>query len=88
MNAEHVDAQLMRGHLDSCRRILERMCVELAESPAEAAGLLEALRSGAVTLQVLTTFEPLPVIQGLAVDPAGHKVELFKLAAGGPARMN
>lgn len=88
MDNLQLEAQLMRGHLDSCRRILERMCVELAESPAEAAGLLEALRGGAVTFQVLTTFEPLPVIQGLVVDPAGRKVELFKLAAAGPSRRN
>lgn len=88
MKRETVDAQLMRTHLDSCKRIFERMCVELAENPEDAAAVLDALRSGALTFQVLTTFQPLPIIQGLAVDDSGIKVELFRLGVTAPALAN
>lgn len=88
MNDPIHEGELMCAHLKSCRQIFDRMCIDLASSPAESSGLLEALSSGALTLQVHTTFSPLPSVRGVAVDSAGHAIELFQLAVNSPRRAN
>lgn len=87
MNSDKDAAELLKTHLDGCKGIFEALCAEMVEKPAEAAGLVDALRSGELTLQILTTFKPLPVVQGLIVDAGGQKSELFRLTVDAPKKM-
>lgn len=80
-------AELMQQHIESCRTIFERMCYELADRPEHAVAVQQAIDAGA-TLQVLTSFAPLPVIQGVLLDATGQKVELFRLEVAPPMTTN
>jgi hypothetical protein len=88
MNTPSRDAVLMSALLQICKEMFERLCIDLAGNEKQLNSLLHAVQSGEFTFQVLTTFDELPVIQGLLVDPTGNKVELFRLQAEGAVRLH
>lgn len=88
MNTPSRDAVLMSALMQICKEMFERLCIDLADDEQQLNSLLRAVQSGEFTFQVLTTFDSLPVIQGLLVDPTGRKVELFRLQAEGNFKLH
>ncbi|WP_407280122.1 hypothetical protein U5817_06700 [Aromatoleum evansii] len=82
-------AELLQNHLASCREILDHLIsVELADDLDALQGLYAGMRTGEVSLQLLSTFAPVPCVQGIVVDAGGNKLELFRIVVSPPVKSN
>lgn len=82
-------AELLQNHLASCREILDHMIsVELADDVDALQGLYAGIRSGKISIRLVSSFAPVPCVQGIVVNANGKKLELFRLVVSPPVKSN